>query len=270
MNQAMKTLNLYQVDAFASTVFKGNPAAVCPLDDWLSDAQMQQIAAENNLSETAFFVPFKQGYHIRWFTPGTEVDLCGHATLASAYVLFEKLALTDNEIRFYSKSGVLKVTRDNKQLQMDFPALPYQEITPPKVLLDAFNIKPKIIFESTFDLLCVFDNEYDVECAAPNLSVIAELTYRGVILTAPSTKADIYSRCFYPGCEVPEDPATGSAHCVIAPFWSHQLNKTCIHAIQGLKRQGELICEIKNDRVLLSGSCHLYLEGKIFIPESES
>jgi len=260
----VKKLNLYQVDAFASSLYTGNPAAVCPLDQWLTDDQMQSIAEENNLSETAFFVPHKNGYQIRWFTPNEEVDLCGHATLASAYIVFEKLGYQQDEIIFHSKSGQLRVSREEDKLRMDFPALPYQPIIPTKELLEALNAKPKALFKSKFDLLCIFENEKEVEKANPNLSAIADLDYRGVIFTAPSTKSDIYSRCFYPGCSVPEDSVTGSAHCVIAPYWCEQLNKKSIYAKQGLKRQGELLCEVQGDRVLLFGNCHLYLEGKIF------
>ena len=261
----MKTLNLYQVDAFASSLFTGNPAAVCPLNRWLTEDQMQAIAEENNLSETAFYVPHNNGYQIRWFTPNEEVDLCGHATLASAYIIFEKLGYQKNEIIFYSKSGELRVSREKNRLKMDFPALSYQKINPSNELYEALNAKPIKIFKSKYDLLCIFENENEVEQANPNLSAIAVLDYRGVIFTSLSTKHDVYSRCFYPGCSVPEDPVTGSAHCVIAPYWCEQLNKKSIHAKQGLKRQGELICEVQGDRVLLFGNCYLYLEGKIYI-----
>ena len=261
----MKKLTFYQVDAFASSLFTGNPAAICPLDNWLADDRMQAIAEENNLSETAFFVPNNNGYQIRWFTPNEEVDLCGHATLASAYIIFEKLEYQESEIIFYSKSGELRVSRENNILKMDFPALSYQKINPSNELYEALNAKPIKIFKSKFDLLCIFENENEVEQANPNLSAIAALDYRGVIFTSHSTKHDVYSRCFYPGCSVPEDPVTGSAHCVIAPYWCEQLNKKRIHARQGLKRQGELICEVRGDRVLLFGNCYLYLEGKIHI-----
>lgn len=267
MGIIMRKLKLYQVDAFASSVFTGNPAAVCPLETWLTDETMQHIAAENNLSETAFFVPQGNGYHIRWFTPNTEVALCGHATLASAYVIFECLGHSSDEIIFQSQSGELRVKKHNELLQLDFPALDYKKIEPSQKLVDVLTIKPQEVFESQFDLLCVFGDEAEVRLANPNLSAIAKLHYRGIILTALSSHADVYSRCFYPGCDVPEDPVTGSAHCVIAPYWCHRFHKTRIHAIQGLKRRGELICEVENGRVLLSGGCHLYFEGTIYIPE---
>ena len=268
MDYTMKQLTLYQIDAFASSVFTGNPAAVCPLDTWLTDKQMQAIAEENNLSETAFIVSEDDHYRIRWFTPNTEVDLCGHATLASAFVLFNHLNHQGSTIIFQSNSGELRVSKQNNQLQMDFPALPYKKITPSAAMLNAMTIKPKEVYQSTFDLLCIFESESDVKNIKLDLLTISQLEHRGIILSAPSSSADVYSRCFYPACNVPEDPVTGSAHCVIAPYWCTQLNKDHIHAIQGLKRQGELRCQIINDRVILSGTCHLYMQGTIFIPKN--
>lgn len=262
----MNQLKLYQVDAFANSVFTGNPAAVCPLESWLSEETMQHIAAENNLSETAFFVPQDKGYSIRWFTPNTEVALCGHATLASAYVLFELLGHSDNEIHFQSQSGELRVKKNQDYLQLDFPALSYNKIAPTQDILNALQLAPQECYQSEFDLLCVLPNEQEVAQAQPDLPQIAALNYRGVILTSTSKQADIYSRCFYPGCNVAEDPVTGSAHCVIAPFWQQRLNKNPITAIQGATRQGALLCELKDNRVLLSGKCQLYLEGTIYIP----
>lgn len=261
----MKKLSLYQVDAFAPSLFMGNPAAICPLSEWLTDHEMQSIAEENNLSETAFFVKNNNEYHIRWFTPNEEVDLCGHATLASAYIIFEKLKHQGNQILFQSKSGQLRVYQEHHMLKMDFPALPYQKIELTDALRAALDLVPIEVYTSKFDVMCVLKNESDVEKANPDLTAIAALNYRGVILTALSTQSDIYSRCFYPGCSVSEDPVTGSAHCVIAPYWCRQLNKIRIHAKQGLKRQGELICELQGDRILLFGKCHLYLEGAIYI-----
>lgn len=262
----MNKLPIYQVDAFASKLFRGNPAAVCPLDCWLSETQMQSIAAENNLSETAFMVAEGERYRIRWFTPNAEVDLCGHATLASAFVLFELLGYKKEVIVFDSKSGELRVRKNGNLLQLDFPALPYTKITPSQQLVDAMNVTPLEVYESTFDLLLIFANEKDIKQARLDLYAISKLNNRGVILSAPGSESDVYSRCFYPGCDVPEDPVTGSAHCVIAPYWSEQLGKKKIHAIQGLNRQGELLCEVLKDRVLLSGPCQLYLQGHIFLP----
>ena len=262
----MKQLTLSQIDAFATSVFTGNPAGVCPLDTWLTDKEMQYIAEENNLSETAFIVPENDHYRIRWFTPNTEVDLCGHATLASAFVLFNQLKHPGSTILFQSNSGELRVSKQNNQLQMDFPALPYQKIIPTDEMLNALSIKPKEIYQSTFDLLCIFEKESDVQTIQLDLLAISQLPFRGIILSALSSSGDIYSRCFYPACNVPEDPVTGSAHCVIAPYWCNRLDKTRIHAVQGLKRQGALECEIKDNRVLLTGTCHMYLQGTIFIP----
>lgn len=258
---------IYKVDAFASTLFSGNPAAVCPLKQWLSDEQMQAIAAENNLSETAFIVPIGNDYEIRWFMPNVEVDLCGHATLASAYVLFECLGKKTNAIIFHSRSGDLKVKKLNHLLEMDFPALPFNQISAAAELLNTVNVKPKEIYQSTFDLMMIFDKENDVRQAEVDLAAISKLANRGIILSAPGNSSDIYSRCFYPFGGAPEDPVTGSAHCAIIPYWSNRLGKQKLHARQGLKRQGELWGEIKNDRVLLAGECQLYLEGQIFLPD---
>lgn len=263
----MKRLKLYQVDAFANAIFRGNPAAVCPLEQWLSDDLMQSIASENNLSETAFFVRAGEHYEIRWFTPNTEVSLCGHATLASAFVIFNHLNHPAPYITFQSKSGELRVTQHNQTLQLDFPALSYKKTELPQAIIYHLGVTPQEVYQSEFDLLCIFEDEDAIKNAKPDLQALAKLNHRGFIFTSLSKKADIYSRCFYPGCDVPEDPVTGSAHCVIVPYWCHRLNKTTIHAIQGLKRQGELWCEIKNDRVLLSGLCHLYLEGTIHLGE---
>lgn len=261
----MRKQPIFQVDAFSSTLFGGNPAAVCPLKHWLSDTLMQSIAAENNLSETAFIVSEKDNYHIRWFTPNTEVALCGHATLASAFIIFNYLNHPSSSIVFQSQSGELRVKKERHLLQMDFPALPYVEIQPSPALQRALGVQPQTIYESTFDLLCILDNEKDVQQVRPDLHEISKLNYRGVILSAPGRNTDVYSRCFYPGCDVPEDPVTGSAHCVLAPYWTEHLGKKTIHAIQGLKRQGELWCEVINERVLLSGYCQLYFEGNLYL-----
>jgi len=259
------TLPIYQVDAFASKLFHGNPAAVCPLPEWVSDAQMQNIAAENNLSETSFIVKEKQGYGIRWFTPNTEVDLCGHATLAAAFVIFNFLETDSDLIKFHSKSGELIVKRNQNLLQMDFPALPYRKIENSEELLKLSDIQPEHFFQSKFDLLCVFKNQQEVFKAQPDLEKMAKLNYRGVIFSSVGDKTDIYSRCFYPKCGVPEDPVTGSAHCVLMPYWAESLQKKKITALQGLHRQGDLVCELVGERVILSGECQLYLVGKIYL-----
>ena len=264
----MQKQPIFQVDAFASHLFGGNPAAVFPLTHWLSDQQMQLIAQENNLSETAFIVQNQEHYQIRWFTPNTEVALCGHATLASAFVVFEFLNHKKNTIVFYSQSGELHVQKDEHLLQMDFPALPYTKINPAPELLTTIGVEAREVYKSTFDLLCILDDEEMVRQSSPNLQAMSQLHYRGVILSAPGNHSDVYSRCFYPKCDVPEDPVTGSAHCVIAPYWSNRIGTLIIHATQGLKRQGELWCEMLDTRVLLSGACQLYLEGTLYLPES--
>lgn len=257
---------IYQVDAFTSTLYTGNPAAVCPLEYWLDDNLMQLIARENNLSETAFIVPDGAHYQIRWFTPNTEVDLCGHATLASAFILFEVLGYTGKQIAFKSKSGLLTVRKEGDLLQMDFPALPFSKIDATQELINAITLKPDELYQSTFDLLCIFNDAKLVEQAKPDLDALVKLSCRGIILSAPSLDGGIYSRCFYPGCDVPEDPVTGSAHCVIAPYWCARLNKKKIHARQGGARQGELWCEVRENRVLLLGYSQLYLQGEILVP----
>ncbi|KTD41045.1 PhzF family phenazine biosynthesis protein [Legionella parisiensis] len=262
----MKNLSIYQVDAFASALFEGNPAAVCPLEHWLTDKEMQHIATENNLSETAFFVPEGDGFYIRWFTPNEEVALCGHATLASAYVIFEKLGFKDKKLKFNSKSGALIVYKNDNGLMMDFPELPPHPIELPPELQQLNLKKPLKALKSQFDLMFVYEDEDDVRTADPDLDAVARLEYRGLILTAPGKNTDVYSRCFYPGCNVPEDPVTGSAHCVIAPYWCERLGKSRIDAIQGGTRRGKLQCEVKEGRVFLYGTSHLYLEGTIYLP----
>lgn len=262
----MKSLSMYQVDAFASALFEGNPAAVCPLEHWLSDDEMQNIATENNLSETAFFVPEGNGFHIRWFTPNEEVALCGHATLAAAFVIFEKLGFKGEKIKFNCLSGELIVQKDRNGFVMNFPALPYHPIDPSFEMQQVNLKKPQSVLQSQFDLMFVYEHEHDVQEAAPDLAAIARLDYRGLILTAPGKNADVYSRCFYPGCNVPEDPVTGSAHCVIAPYWCEQWGKSRIEAIQGGARQGKLLCDVSEGRVFLYGAAHLYLQGTIYLP----
>jgi PhzF family phenazine biosynthesis protein len=261
----LKSQALFQVDAFTDKLFGGNPAAVCPLDKWLSDDKMQAIAKENNLSETAFFVPQGDDYQIRWFTPSHEVALCGHATLASAHVLFECLNYSKNRIVFHSQSGPLHVDKKGPLLQMDFPTLPYHAIKPTESLSQALNVIPVELYQSTHDLMVILKDNLEVKNASPNLQAISQLSVRGVILTSLVKENQIYSRCFYPGVEVPEDPVTGSAHCVIAPFWCKKLGVNTIHAQQGARRTGRLICSVNGNRVILSGECRLYLQGTINI-----
>ena len=257
-------LLLYQVDAFASKLFEGNPAAVCPLETWLPEEIMQSIAAENNLSETAFFVPDDNGYHIRWFTPTSEVDLCGHATLASAYILFNILGHKKEKIVFKSKSGPLTVMKDNDQLIMDFPAQPPVICETPKEIVDAFGRAPIECLRSE-DFIVVFEREIDIESAKPDLEQLRNIDLRGVIITARSIRYDFVARFFAPKYGIPEDPVTGSAYTQLAPYWANQLGFKRFSVKQLSSRSGELTCEIIDDRVLISGKAILYLEGRIKI-----
>jgi len=257
-------LPIYQIDAFTSDVFKGNPAAVCPLSEWLSDETMQSIAEENNLSETAFFVPMEDKFHIRWFTPLSEVDLCGHATLGSAYVLFNILGYKNDAIRFDSKSGILVVTRQDDWLTLDFPKQPPVACDTPKEIFAAFNVKPIECMMSE-DLIAVFENELDIESANPNFEQLKNIDSRGVIITAKSTRYDFVARFFAPKYGIPEDPVTGSAYTQLAPYWATKLGKKKFKAKQMSLRGGELYCEVFGDRVLISGKAAKYMEGKITI-----
>ncbi len=257
-------LKMYQVDAFADKVFSGNPAAVCPLDEWLPDELLQQIAEENNLSETAFFVPVGAHYELRWFTPTHEVDLCGHATLASAHVLFRHLGCTDATIRFMSRSGELKVTRTAKGMQMDFPAAELRPVDTTDVLLEAIGVTPDEIL-ADFDYLVVLESQEQIENLQVDLARMRQLDLRGVIYTAPGREVDFVSRCFFPAIGIDEDPVTGSAHCEMAPYWGQRLGKTQLSARQLSRRGGSLQCKVTDQRVLLEGQAADYLEGQIFI-----
>ena len=257
-------LSLYQIDAFASKSFEGNPAAICPLDEWLPDQLMQSIAQENNLSETAFFTPTAKGFHIRWFTPASEVDLCGHATLASAYVLFNILGHKNDRVEFDSKSGILTVTKNNEWLVLDFPAQPPVICDTPKEILKAFNIAPIECLKSE-DYIVVFEREIDIESAQPDLEQLKKLDLRGVIITAKSSRYDFIARFFAPKYGIPEDPVTGSAYTQLAPYWASKIGSKRFNVKQVSSRGGELSCEIVDDRVLISGKAVSYLEGKIKI-----
>lgn len=256
---------IYQADAFTDALFGGNPAAVCPLQEWLSDALLQQIAAENNLSETAYLLKENNDYHIRWFTPGTEVKLCGHATLASAHILFTVLGHKGDTIIFHSKSGPLKVSkRSNGQLMLDFPANTPEPVTEvPAGLFEGLGIAPAPVFKTSFDYMVVLPSQKAIEALTPDFKKLAQTPCRGVIATAAGDEADFVSRCFYPQSGVDEDPVTGSAHTIMVPYWAKQLNKTSMKAIQLSKRRGCLDCELSGDRVLMSGYAVTYLKGEI-------
>lgn len=265
----MTTIPLYQIDAFTGRVFGGNPAAVCPLDDWLPDETMQAIAAENNLSETAFFVAQGEdgGYQLRWFTPTVEVDLCGHATLASGHVVLTRLRPDLESVRFATRSGDLSVSRsDGGLLAMDFPALPGEDAGVPHRLVSGLGREPVAVLRAT-NYLAVFESRDDVAALDPDMEQLKTLHPYGVIATAPAGPeddgADFVSRYFAPSFGVPEDPVTGSAHCTLIPYWAARLGKDRLVARQISARGGELICEAKGDRVGIAGRAVLYMEGEI-------
>lgn len=258
-------LPIFQVDAFSSHVFRGNPAAVCPLEKWLSDETLQSIAAENNLAETAYFVPKNDRFHLRWFTPGCEVDLCGHATLASAYVLFQYLNQQGETIYFDTKSGELTVTRNGDLLTMDFPSRPPTPITPEPGLVEAVGGNPLEVLAAR-DVVLVYATEAEVQALSPDMFALTKLDHFGFIATAPGTKSDFVSRFFAPAKGVPEDPVTGSAHSTLIPYWAGKLGKTDLLARQISKRTGELYCKLRGDRVKISGYAAPYLRGTITVP----
>jgi len=254
---------MYQVDAFATKLFEGNPAAVVPLKDWLPEEQMQQIAAENNLSETAFFVKEGEGYHLRWFTPLVEVDLCGHATLASAHVLFNELGYEGKLIRFQTRSGELTVGREDGRLRMDFPADDMPKAQAPDDLFKALGIqKTKEVYKSD-DYMVVLDTEAEVAALEPDLRLLKSVEARGVIVTAPGEQVDFVSRFFAPQSGVDEDPVTGSAHTKSTPYWSRRLEKKELEARQISQRGGSLSCRMNGDRVEIIGSALTFLKGEI-------
>jgi PhzF family phenazine biosynthesis protein len=257
---------IYQVDAFTSEVFSGNPAAVCMLDTWIDDRQLQSIAAENNLSETAYLVQTEKGFDIRWFTPLTEVDLCGHATLASAFVQFVCRKWSGNTIRFQTrKSGELVVTRRDDMFEMDFPARLAHAQTPPNGLDKALGVTPRKVFGSAEDLMVLLDHEKTVVDTEPSFPALEKVAFRGIIITARGDQSDFVSRFFAPRVGIPEDPVTGSAHCVLIPYWAAVLGKKELHAFQVSKRGGELFCRHAGERVMISGKAALYLEGTITV-----
>lgn len=256
---------IYQIDAFTDKVFSGNPAAVCPLDDWISDELLQNIAMENNLAETAFYVKRKNHFEIRWFTPKVEVDLCGHATLAAAYVLFNFENQTENLINFYSnRSGKLVVTKDNEYLTLNFPSDIFENIPLSDNLKSGFDILPIQALKGKTDYVLVYESENQIKNLKPNLSQIAMLGGRGVIVTAKGNKVDFVSRFFAPQSGIDEDPVTGSAHTTLIPYWAKKLDKIELTAIQLSKRQGFLQCKFLGERVEISGKARIYLKGEIY------
>ncbi len=264
-------LPLYQIDAFASRVFTGNPAAVCPLEAWLPDDVMQAVAAENNLSETAFFVPEgpeRNGFALRWFTPATEVDLCGHATLATAHLIMNRLDPGRGQVDFHTRqAGTLTVRRQEDLLAMDFPARPPQPVEPCPGLLEALGGGPAQVLAAR-DYLVVYESAAAVRALQPDMAGLTNIDRFAVIATAPGDGADdcdCVSRFFAPAQGVAEDPVTGSAHCTIVPYWSRRLGKADIHAHQASARGGDLYCRDAGERVIIAGRCAFYLEGSIHL-----
>jgi PhzF family phenazine biosynthesis protein len=267
----MTKLQFFHVDAFASRLFAGNPAAVVPLEDWLPDPVLQSIAAENNLSETAFFASRGEDFDLRWFTPTIEVELCGHATLAAAYVIVTHLQTRRQRVRFHTKSGVLTVERDGQRLNLDFPSRMPEPVDQgcKELVAEALGQQPIDVFKSG-KLLALLPSSAAVRAARPDFAKVKALEGQGLIITAPAgageRPADFVSRFFAPHAGVNEDPVTGSAHCLLTPFWAKRLKKNALHALQVSARGGELFCTNKGSRVIISGQVVPYLEGQISVP----
>ncbi len=257
----------YQVDAFTSAVFRGNPAAICLLDAWLPDATLQNIAMENNLSETAFVVPRDGEFDLRWFTPTMEMDLCGHATLAVAFILFTEQKFSSDAIRFHSRSGALTVTRAGDTLALDFPSRPAIQCPESEGLLRGLKAKPAFVLKSR-DFLAVFTTEAEIRALRPDFAVLKNLECLGIIATAPGDDCDFVSRFFAPAAGVDEDPVTGSAHCTLIPYWAERLGKNKLRARQISRRGGELFCELIGARVQIGGMAVLYLRGEIVLDDA--
>jgi PhzF family phenazine biosynthesis protein len=255
-------LPIYQIDAFSSKTFKGNPAAVCPLEKWLDDETLQQIAEENNLAETAFYVNTDKGFEIRWFTPVSEVDLCWHATLASAHVLFNHYNFKEKEITFSSNSGPLKVRKEGDSIVLNFPVNSMEKAKLPDGMLEGLGVLPFELYQNK-DFLLVLESEEEVRSIKPNFDVLKKVPTRGIIVTAKGDKVDFVSRFFAPRVGVNEDPVTGSAHSTLIPYWSQKLHKKEMVAEQLSKRGGTILCTHLEDRVEMKGSAVTYLIGEI-------
>jgi PhzF family phenazine biosynthesis protein len=255
-------LSYYEVSAFTTHPFGGNPAGVCPLESWLPDAMLQGIAANNNLAETAFTVPHGNDFELRWFTPAVEMDLCGHATLAAASVLFNERGLKGGEVRFHSRSGLLSVARHDDLLTLDFPSRQPATTAAPEALVRGLGAKPGTVLKAR-DFLAVFPSEAEVRALKPDFALLRTLDCLGIIVTAPGTDCDFVSRFFAPGAGVDEDPVTGSAHCTLIPYWAERLGKAQLFARQVSARGGELFCELVGARVRIGGRAVHYLRGDI-------
>lgn len=255
---------IFKIDAFATKVFTGNPAAVMPMTNFPADATMQALAAENNLAETAFLVPEGSDYRLRWFTPRVEVPLCGHATLASAAVVMERLDPGRKQVVFHSASGPLTVTRTDAGYVMNFPARPSDPVAIPAGLTESLGVVPTEVWLNAFNYMAVLENARTLREVHPDMPSIARIDRPGVIVTAPGDGAyDFVSRYFAPAKGIPEDPVTGAAHCMLTPYWAKRTGKTVFRAFQASRRGGEMICRLLGDRVELEGSCVFYLEGEV-------
>jgi PhzF family phenazine biosynthesis protein len=255
-------LPYFHVDAFASAIFRGNPAGVCPLESWLPDTTLQNIAAENNLAETAFIVARGDEFDLRWFTPTIEVDLCGHATLAAAFVLFTERGFSGDQVRFHSRSGLLSVIRAGEVLTLDFPSRPAATCAAREALLRGLGATPAAVLKAR-DYLAVFSSEADVRALKPDFAALRTLDCLGIIATAPGVDCDFVSRFFAPSAGIDEDPATGSSHCTLIPYWTQRLGKTKLFARQASARGGEMFCRLIGDRVHIGGQAALYSRGEI-------
>ena len=253
---------IYQIDAFTDTLFKGNYAAVCPLKEWLPEKTMQNIAAENNLPETAFFTGSEGKYRIRWFTPENEIDLCGHATLASSFLIDTVLKDTSAVYEFSSMSGPLTVTRDSGVYYLDFPSRTGRLLPIPEGLEKALGVPVKFFLQSR-DFMAVLDSEHNIKNLDPDLDLLEKIGIGTLIVTASGTSADFVSRFFAPGFGIPEDPATGSSHCTLIPYWAAELGKTVMTAEQVSERGGSFYCEDRGERVKIGGRAVMYLEGSL-------
>ena len=262
----MKIIPIYQADAFTDKLFGGNPAAVCPLNEWLPAPVMQKIAAENNLAETAFFVPQNNDFELRWFTPELEIDLCGHATLATAHIIFTQLGYDGDVIHFHTlKAGRLTVTRSEDLYTLDFPSRVAEPSEAPEQLLEALGgSQPSEVLRSR-DYMLVYQTEAEVREMKPDFNALSKIDALGIIVTAPGNNCDFVSRFFAPAAGINEDPVTGSAHCNLIPYWAEKLGKNDLYAFQVSERSGELWCQLQGDRVLMSGKAVTYLKGEIYV-----
>jgi PhzF family phenazine biosynthesis protein len=256
-------IKLFQIDAFTDRVFAGNPAAVCPLDDWLPDTVMQQIAMENNQAETAFFVRSRDRFDIRWFTPAIEVDLCGHATLGAAFVIFHFTHFPGRIIEFNSRSGLLRVMKDGDSLMLDFPVDPPSKVSVPPGLVAAVGLPPLETYKGKTDYLLVYSSPEEIEGMKPDMRLLAEVPARGIIVTAPGRDVDFVSRFFAPRSGIAEDPVTGSAHTTLTPYWAARMGRTELSAMQLSRRRGWLRCRLRGERVEISGQARAYMAGQI-------